>query len=570
MKWFKDLKIAQKLIISFLVVASLIGVVGVKGILSMKQMAKDTDSLYQVDMKGVSILYQLKGNLNQTSSNYIKLLNPAYRNDMDAIIKDMSDVSNQNNALISDYLPTIVIDEDKRLFGEFQQDLTDYRPYKDKFINFIKSGNYKEAETTYVEITQKREKMYKTLDDDIKLNVDLAQKDYQSSMSTARSATNMVIVFIVIGIALAVLLGILIANLMSKQFKKIVMFSESLGEGDLTQTIEADTKDEIGYVIISLNKAIGNVRELISEVSNSVENISDSSEELSAITEEVSSKMESVNESTRQIASGIEGLSAITEEVNASTEEINSSTVELAGKASKGDIASKEIKERAVNIKEKGITSKNKAQEIYVEKFENIKKAIEEGKIVEDINIMANAIGDITAQTNLLALNASIEAARAGEHGRGFAVVADEVRKLAEQSSQTVTDIQKVINDVKTVFNNLSVNAQDLLHFMDNNVKQDYALLVDTAIQYEKDSQFISDISEEIATSTKLMSETVDQVGQAIENVSATAQETASSTDEILNSIGETTMAIEEVAKSAQTQAELAEQLNKMIQKFKI
>jgi methyl-accepting chemotaxis protein len=55
---------------------------------------------------------------------------------------------------------------------------------------------------------------------------------------------------------------------------------------------------------------------------------------------------------------------------------------------------------------------------------------------------------DIANQTNLLALNASIEAARAGEYGREFAVVADEVRKLAEQTQQSVEEVNDTITTI--------------------------------------------------------------------------------------------------------------------------
>lgn len=58
-------------------------------------------------------------------------------------------------------------------------------------------------------------------------------------------------------------------------------------------------------------------------------------------------------------------------------------------------------------------------------------------------------VSDVSANSNLLGLNAAIEAARAGEHGRGFAVVAEEIRKMAVNSSQAVTEIKGIVNNIQ-------------------------------------------------------------------------------------------------------------------------
>lgn len=199
-----------------------------------------------------------------------------------------------------------------------------------------------------------------------------------------------------------------------------------------------------------------------------------------------------------------------------------------------------------------------------------MQKAIEDGKVVESIKVMAETIGGIAEQTNLLALNAAIEAARAGEQGKGFAVVAEEVRKLAEQSSDAVINIQDTINKVQLAFNSSINTGSDILEFISKNVEEQFNDYSEVGNKYYNDSNFVSNMSEEIAAMSEEITATVGQVSEAIQNMAQTSQKSSEGAEMIKDSMNETTKAIEQVALTAQGQAELAQKLNEMVQKFKI
>ncbi|WP_027624960.1 methyl-accepting chemotaxis protein [Clostridium lundense] len=570
MKWFNDLKIAQKLILSFIMISLFIGIVGSIGVLNMRKINSGSVSMYKTDLMGVKCMGRLKENLLQINSDILTLLYDKDRSKLENLKNEIAQLRAENDKILSDYESTITTEEDKQMYAQFTKLLQDYRVSRDDTIKSISDNKYDQALLSFPKMDATRVKMSELLNKYVDFNMNLAQKDYEKNNTIYKTSFFQIIIVIVIGLLAAVILGFVIASIISKELNKIVIFAEALGKGDLTKTIQIDSKDEIGYLSQSLNKANENVKALISKIMNSSSDISATSEELSATTEEVSSNMQFVNESARQIAQGTESLSSTTEEISASSQEISATTHELAKKSANAAASVEEIRKRAISIKIKAEKNIELGNSIYSEKHNKIITAIEDGKVVEEIKVMADAIASISEQTNLLALNAAIEAARAGDQGKGFAVVADEVRKLAEQSSQTVTEIQNLVTQVQTAFNNLSSSGNEILSFMADNVKPSYELLLETGIQYEKDSEFINNISQEIALASEQISETINQVAEAIQNVSATSEESAASSEEILNNIDEISGAINNVSQSSQSQSELAQELNAMVQQFKI
>jgi len=397
-------------------------------------------------------------------------------------------------------------------------------------------------------------------------------KAYTSEIMVKTDFLFMIIVTIASVLVVFVLFTFIVLN---KKISGLTDISSKMtelsnNEGDLTSQLQIRSKDEVGKIGIAFNKMISNLRSLISEVNDTTEVVTNETQKLEATIEEVSMRMKGINHSVEEITGGAEELSATTEEVNAFVEEISSAAYQLESKAEEAKQSSQEIHERAIALKNESAKAMERGNMLYEEKFKVIKKAIEQGRVVDEVKVMADAIGNIASQTNLLALNAAIEAARVGEAGKGFAVVADEVRKLAEQSSEAVNNIHSVVDKVEAAFKNLSAGSSEVLDFISNEMKPSFQLLMNTGDQYTKDAEFINRMADEILSAVKTMNASIEQVRGSIQNVSAITQESAAGTEEIYSTVSESVEAVEELVKSAKSQQEMALKLKELVSRFKI
>ncbi|WP_315067008.1 methyl-accepting chemotaxis protein [uncultured Clostridium sp.] len=566
----KDIKVKTKLISSFLIMAILIAIVGMIGRTSLKTSDANSKAMYNDDLQSVQLLTDIKQSLNSSRSNILELVyikDASSKSDLEKQIQSNIEIEDKD---IASYENISMDASEKQLWLTIKDELNQYRTLTDKVIKLTDAGRYDEADNQYRQIQDIRNSLMSDIDKIININTESAKTDNLNNNSIYVHSDNIMMTLIVVGLILAIAIGLIISRDINASLLKIEGFAESLAEYDLSKDFQIIRKDEFGKTSAALTKAQQNIKELISMIMGNSQKMNDSSEELSATVEELSAKTEEINNSVTNIVAGIQETSAVTEEVTVSVEEVDSSISELSEKAMEGSDNAVKSKERAMEVEKNGRKAIKEVRDLYSEKRDNMLKAIEDGKVVDNIKVMADTIAEISEQTNLLALNAAIEAARAGEQGKGFAVVAEEVRKLAEESAQAVATIHDTIGKVQEAFKNLSENGEDVLRFINENVDHQFEEFEKVGDQYYRDSDFVSKMSEEIASMSEELTATVGQVSEAMQNVAEASQKSSEHTELIKGSIDETAKAIEQVAITAQNQAEFAQKLNEMVLKFKI
>lgn len=289
--------------------------------------------------------------------------------------------------------------------------------------------------------------------------------------------------------------------------------------GQLARSM-VDMEDKVDRVTVGIRDAVNDITEHSEVIKGSIGEIAGASTDNSA--------------TTQQLAAGMQETTATTENIAANMNQAVEKSSEVTKLANDGINLSKEIYKRAASGTEQAQNAKDKANSVLAGVKTKTEAAIEEAKAIDKINSLTETIKGIASQTNLLSLNASIEAARAGEMGKGFAVVASEIGALANQSAETVGQINEIITDIKNAVDGMSDCLTEVMEFAENSTKENLEMIENISEQYSSDTAAFEKSLNEMKQDMEDLNDIIANVGDAVNGINTT--------------IGESTTAITDVA----------------------
>ncbi|BCS54626.1 methyl-accepting chemotaxis protein [Geobacter sp. SVR] len=547
-----NFSIKTKIMIILLVGSVSVTIAGVLGLVGMKGSNKEIETIYKENLTNITQISEIMGLMSDNRIQLLLALQHDPRNPQilkmhdheltfhtDKVMKNIEQIG----TIWNEYLQAPLDPDEKTQANDFAEKRG--RFVKEGLLptrEALLAGNFEEAiSLTLTRINPLFGPANEVVQKIYEHEKQQARKAHEDAVKHYHTTLILVIGAITASLLVSVMLGVMIVRSISGAASSLIRASNAMANGDLSQRVRLETKDELGTIGASFDA-------MAESFSQAIQRVAESASQVAAAATQV-------NTTAEQIAAGAERVASQAATVATAGEEMSATSGDIAQNcqmAAEGAQRASHSAHNGAAVVETTIAVMGQIAEKVQESARTVESL---GARSDQIGAIIGTIEDIADQTNLLALNAAIEAARAGEQGRGFAVVADEVRALAERTTRATREIGEMIKAIQS-------ETRGAVTAMEQGVRQVEAGTTEAS----KSGHALNDILDQISA----VSMQVNQIATAAEEQTATTSEISSNMLQITHVVQETANGAHESARAASLLNGNAEELQRLVRRFKL
>lgn len=560
------LSVRKRIWFGFLLLLTILVVVGVSGIVSLTKLNNEYRFLIDDKIKKVLLFEQILSEQNEEAKNIRGYI----------IYKDESHVEhrkenmNSINGKLKELNKIVRTPSARELLKEVIEASKSYEEISALTIRDVSEGNIDSAMALAEEGAYYQDAITATLKKLIEHQKSQQVKTEQSLLAVLNWIKILIASLMIVAFIASVFVAQRISISIARPVEKMTEALKQIAMGDFTaDVLLIRNKDEIGEMASAFNKMTKDLKGILSIVRNSATQLAEQAENLSAGSEESLASSNTISEITERnrLASSSQVTTAT--ESNCYIEEMLQGMTQMNEDNNQMLQASESVSQL--------VSTGRRQMEDFTEQMEKISYSISQSSLTisemamysERIRQVTTLITTIAEQTNLLALNAAIEAARAGDHGKGFAVVAEEVRHLAEQSKRSAKEIGMMIDDmvhkVESAVGSVEEGSNQITKGQSVSKETEKVFYgIENATHKMNDKLLtVSRTIEKVRTKT-------DEVFEGSKRVEHLAMKASYESNSVSAATEEQLSVNEEISSNAQILALVAEELQNEVRKFKV